>query len=155
MKGIIYSITSNDKLYIGSTERTLKERIREHKCFDLYGMDRYNCEIKVLEEIEYIDKKELRQREQYHIDNNNCVNKLRANGLTKKEYDKLYYEKNKERLIRKSSEYQKSDKAKKYSSEYHKKNYKYDTNEYYYKISWGGDPRYNNNLLRIDINIFS
>ena len=41
MKGIIYCITSNDKLYIGSTARTLKQRLYEHKCFDLYDMDSF------------------------------------------------------------------------------------------------------------------
>ena len=33
-------------------------------------------------------------------------------------------------------------------------NKRYKKQKYKYESSWGGDPRYNNNLLKIDINLF-
>ncbi len=54
------------------------------------------------------------------------------------------------------------DKHENYCKEYNKK-YKKENKEYCkeyqkfyreYKNSWGGDPRYNNNLLSIDVELF-
>ncbi len=169
MKGIVYLIQSNGKNYIGSTDRTIKQRLSEHGCWKLYDMDPYNHSVKILEEVEFNNKHELRMREQYYIDTIDCCNEKRAIGLPKKEYDKILYQNNREERIKKASEYQKSDKAKlqrkkRYNNNKDKfKQYTKDNKERINekrkelrerKITWGGDPRSSNNLLMIDINIF-
>ena len=169
MKGIVYLIESNGLKYVGSTDRTLKQRLSDHNCWNIYDMNQYDFSVKILEEIDFNEKIELREREQYYIDTIDCCNKLRAIGLSKKEYNKEYYERNKERLIKKSSEYQKLDKAKLTAKKRYENN-KYKVKQYVVdnkerinqrrkelrerKLTWGGDPRWNNNLLQIDIDIF-
>jgi Zn-finger nucleic acid-binding protein len=147
MKGYIYLIQSNELNYIGSTPRKVEYRITEHKrkgLFKLYDMNPNNYTLKILEEIDYNKKIELRTREQYYIDNYDCVNKIRAVGLSRKEYDKILYNKNKDKRIKQASEYQKTEKSKLKRQE-----------RYKYQSSWGGDKQYNNNLLQININIFN
>lgn len=158
MKGVVYCITSNNNIYIGSTNRSLNQRLSNHKCFDLYDMDKFNYEIKVIEEVEYNNIKELRKREQFHIDNNECVNMKRAYGFDEKEYQSNYYQLHKDKLLKVNTKYQQGDKSIKYRKEYYKKNK--DTiniklkDKRNYRISWGGDYRYNNNLLLIDVDLF-
>jgi len=173
MKGIVYSISSNNKLYIGSTIRTLKKRLQNHGCFDLYDMDEFNYTLKVLEEIEIDNKIQLRKREQYYIDNNNCVNKIRAFGGAYN--SKEYYQINREKLLEKSKKqyWDNTERKKQYDKIYNEKNkvkkqkqwkQKYETQKEKinekrkevndYKCSWGGDYRANNNLLQIDISLF-
>jgi hypothetical protein len=96
MFGKIYIITpiTTDcdigDIYIGSTTRDLKVRFREHNykynlyknkkynfvssftLFDKYGFE--NCTIQEIDNIEFNDKLQLREREAYHIRNNLCVN---------------------------------------------------------------------------------
>ena len=56
-----------------------------------------DCNIELIEEVEFDDKKELIKRERYHIENNiNCVNK-RVEGRTRKEYNEQNREKISER----------------------------------------------------------
>jgi hypothetical protein len=173
MKGIVYLISSNNKNYVGSTIQKLSQRLAAHRCFDLYDMDKLNYSVKVLEEIEYEDKKELRIREQYWIDKINCCNVLRADGLSKKEYDRQNYLQNRDERIKRGKVYQEQNvkKLKEYNTERYKNN-KDKWKEYYSKtenkiranknrkenrerkITWGGDPRSNNNLLMIDVTIF-
>lgn len=91
--GFIYILKSSktNKVYIGSTTRTIKKRFMEHKtsyklylqnkvpyksCFELVKYD--DCNISVVEEFEYKDTYELRKREGYFIINNNSVNKYEA-----------------------------------------------------------------------------
>jgi len=169
MKGIIYLIESNGLKYVGSTDRTIKQRLAKHKCFNLYNMNKYDYSVSILEEVKFNEKIELRQREQYYIDTINCCNEKRAIGLPKKEYDKKLYLKNRTERIEKASQYQKTDKAKlqrkkRYENNKDKfKQYTKDNKERINekrkelrerKITWGGDPRNSNNLLMIDINIF-
>ena len=175
MKGVVYCITSNNNIYIGSTNRTLNKRLSNHKVFDLYDMDKFNYEIKIIEEVEYNNIKELRKREQFHIDNNECVNMKRAYGSADdKDYQSNYYRLHKDKLLKASSKYQQGDKSKNYRKEYYKKNkdtIHINRKDYYkknkdtihinrkdkrnYRISWGGDYRCNNNLLLIDVNLFT
>jgi hypothetical protein len=140
MKGIVYKITSNNKIYIGSTERTMEQRLNSghHRVFTKYGFDKYNYTIEILEEIHYNDKLELFKLEGEYVIKYDCVNKSLPCGLgkDKKTYDKIRYENNKvmwrqysvhnrERINIKRSERRKR------------------------KLSWGGDPRNSNNLLKI------
>ena len=110
INGIIYkieSITGEGKCYVGSTVKTLTQRLRKHKnqynywkehqknyvrsfdIFDLYGVN--NCHIVLLENFECETKNELRVKEGYYIKRLDTVNKYIA-GRT----DKECYEDNKE-----------------------------------------------------------
>ena len=94
----IYKITSTagDKVYIGSTTKTLVERWRYHKAdrhynctsrilFDEYGVD--TCS---MEEIEKVDLDKRFERERFWIENTeNCVN-IVVPGRTLAEYHKAY-----------------------------------------------------------------
>lgn len=117
MFGIIYKITdnTNGNVYYGSAEMTLEKRMSIHKSGVNYE---YTCasskiikngdyEASVLEEGEYENRFQLRERERWYIENNECVNKVIPNR-TKKEYQqdnkeqikvkrKERYEKNKDR----------------------------------------------------------
>ena len=100
MKGLIYKITSNNKIYIGSTQRTMKERLNSfhHRAFTKYAFDKYNHTIEILEEIEYNDKLQLLKLEGEYMKKYDCVNKDLPCGLgkEKKQYDKIRYNNNKE-----------------------------------------------------------
>ena len=104
MIGRIYKITSinTDKIYIGSTSKSLTERLERHeynykafqngktnnvKSFEI--LEKENYEIQLLEEIEYDAKTELLEREGYYIKKHRdiCVNKYIA-GRTDKQYKK-------------------------------------------------------------------
>jgi hypothetical protein len=104
----IYKIVSydNDEIYIGSTTESLSKRFHKHK-HDLKrfkaGNYHYITSFKILEyETAHIvlienfpceNKEELFKREQYHIQNNKCVNKFLP-IFSRKEY----YEKNKDKI---------------------------------------------------------
>ena len=102
MIGRIYKITSinTDKIYIGSTTKSLTARLRRHeidykafqngkqhfiKSYDI--LEKENYDIELLEEIEYDAKTELFKREGYYIRKHRdiCVNKCIA-GRTDKQY---------------------------------------------------------------------
>jgi len=146
MKGLVYKITSNNKIYVGSTKQTMEERLKSfhHRAFTKYGFDKYNYTIEILEEIDFSDKLELFKLEGEHMIKYDCVNKDLPCGLgkDKKKYDKIRYEKNKEEKKLKAREWNKNNKLKK--DEYNKKRREW-------ILSWGGDPRNNNNLLNIKV----
>ena len=117
--GKVYKIQAinnidNDPVYIGSTtKKYLSQRMTKHRnsynlwkngkgsnvtlyrLFEKYGLD--GCEIVLIENVNCQSKDELLQREKYHIQNSNCVNKyipLRTHKEYKNDnYDKfnLYY----------------------------------------------------------------
>ena len=76
--------------------------------------------------MELIEETDDETRERYWILNTDCINH-NIPGRTIKEYQSEYYENNK-------------DKKKQYHN---------------YINSMGGDARYNNNLLKIDVNLFN
>jgi hypothetical protein len=109
-EGKIYKLTSSqtDKVYIGSTIRSLNDRFSNHKCsykswlksqmnnitsYDLLQYD--DVKIELIKEFPCETKKELEKEEGKIILENNCVNKHVA-GRTKKEYHRIYWNKNKE-----------------------------------------------------------
>ena len=130
----IYCIEDiNGLKYVGSTIQKLKRRFKNHKqqsnrCMSRL-LDIYNSKIYELEICELSEKKE---REKYWINKIDCVNKKKLNWdkNEEKKYMTNYYNDN-------------SRKIKKYSIDLHK-----------YKCSWGGDYRYHNNLLQIDVELF-
>ena len=113
--GKIYKITdnTNDNIYIGSTCKTLEERLSRHKydyksflkglynntrSFDIIKNNDYKIDL--LENCQIKTKQELLARERYYIENNNCLNQV-IPGRSKKEiidYQKDYYNENKEKL---------------------------------------------------------
>jgi hypothetical protein len=162
--GKIYRIVSKntDKIYVGSTTKdNLKTRLQQHESnyrlqksyytsYEILKLGDYDIEL--VEECNCNNKKELRMREKYWIDNSNCVNQVKpgrtrkerdnllVNKLKKAEQDKKYYEKNKDRLLEKNREYNKD----------------YDKIRYKWYSSMGGNPfKINNSLLRIDVDLFS
>ena len=142
--GYIYSLTcSNPNLvYYGSTTKKLNDRLTGHRYnfnHNISGSANilFECDgvkINMLEEIEFEDKQELRDRESYYIRNLKCVNK-RIENRTKKEYSKdnkikinkyykEYYKQNKKDHNKKNKEYREKnkDKLKEYSKKYRDEN---------------------------------
>jgi len=167
--------------YVGSTKKTLNERLSVHKSDKKRGkycssskLNLDDCKIICIDECNKEDKKD---KEAYWINKIDTVNDLRLN-IDYEEYNKEYYKDNKEYYKEHNKEYYKNNKEK--YKEYYKKNKEYYKNnkeykkeyqkeyrqnnkekikEYHkeydvYQKSWGGDSRYNNNLLKIDVNIF-
>jgi hypothetical protein len=136
-QGKVYAIIcrkTNIK-YIGSTcEPTLSKRLAQHRSdyrrwektgkknmssFDIIKNDDFH--IVLLELYPCNSKDELRMCEQKHINLNECINKLKA-FLTEEEllqYQKEWYDANKEQISKKTKEYQQT--RKEQISEYHKK----------------------------------
>ena len=119
----IYRIKSlqTDKIYIGSTKNTLKNRLSQHKrtykiwvkdntkkyltSFEILKFNDYVIEL--IETCVFIDNAEKLKKEGYYIKLNIeiCVNKVIA-GRTKTEY----YESNKDQIIEKSKQYKEANK---------------------------------------------
>ena len=117
--GRIYKITSaqTDNIYIGSTTKTLKQRLSTHKCdykrylknkthyksgYDIVKFD--DAIIELIEEKEFKDKKEMLFRERHYIEIYECVNRIipiRTNeehNNYHKEYNKKYKMDNKDKI---------------------------------------------------------
>lgn len=131
----IYCIEDiNDLKYIGITTQSLKQRLSQHKTnkyrtkYQKCSSNKLNLEYCIIYELENCDDK---KREQYWIDNTDCVNiNNSVNDINKrKEYYKQTHIKDKRNQDRRT-----------------RRNY---------QASWGGDERNNNNLLLIDINLFN
>ena len=115
----IYTIRSHqtDKIYIGSTCNELRKRLYQHKqdykrflknkyhivsSFEILKYD--DCFIELYEKYPCSDKMELHKREGEIIRSLDCVNKL-IPARTKKEGKKEYYQKNKEKVLKRQKEY--------------------------------------------------
>jgi len=119
--GYIYSLTccNPSLVYYGSTTRQLNERLSKHK-YDFKNnksvsskilFEWGNIKINMLEQIEYENRQELRDREAYYIKNLECVNKKIPNR-TKKEYSKKYYSDNKGKIKEEQQKYYSDNKEK-------------------------------------------
>lgn len=139
-KGKIYKIIdeSNGDVYIGSTIQSLKRRFHTHQIFKDYNKLKCNCKIILIEDYPCNSRRELEKREQYFIDNTDCINKLNS-YLTPEEHMKMklhcanrWRNNNRERV----NECRRKIKR--------------------YQETWGGriDKYYNNSLLKIDVNLF-
>ena len=119
----IYLIKDDKNLqYVGSTELTLEQRFNKHKC-----KSGNTCSSKLLNlkksNIYLLEETdEQRRKERERF----LINKLECVNEKKLNYDK-------------NSEYQKKRKLELQKKLRH------------YQYSWGGDPRFNNNLLQIKI----
>ena len=128
-RGKIYKITSGDLTYIGSTcEPTLAKRLANHvshykfwlngkrahyTCIPLIATGQY--EITLIELYPCNSKDELTARERFHIETNECVNKVHPGRSKKERYEdtkeivleqrKAYYEANKDTIIERRKAY--------------------------------------------------
>ncbi len=112
--GFIYKLTCKNtlKTYYGSTTGDIANRLTEHihkykrgvkhSSADIIAGGNYSIE--ELELIDFEDKNELRERERFYIMNDkNCINKNIPNRTSKDwhlanpNYNKTYYENNKEK----------------------------------------------------------
>ena len=123
----------NGLKYVGCTKKTLNQRLSEHKSDKKRGeycsSSKLNLDDCTIVCIDKCNKQDKKDKEGYWIKKIDTVNDLRLN-IDYEEYHKEYKKCNKETI-------------KEYNKEYRE-----------YKNSWGGDSRYNNNLLKIDVNIF-
>lgn len=132
--GFIYRIDGTDAsgvalTYIGSScGKSCERRFAEHKCkYKRYKdgkgtkdytsfpiLDCEDCRITLVEKYPCASKDELRQREQYYIDTNECVNKYKAyTGVkTLQEYNNQYYEENKEKMREQMQQYYEANREK-------------------------------------------
>jgi hypothetical protein len=110
--------------YYGSTIQTLNARLRKHKDdykLWLKGEKRYcksfdiiskgNYEIKLVRFYPCNNKPELDRKEGRYILKNECINKV-VPGRTKKEYNKIYRQQNKDKIRDKKREYRQQNKEK-------------------------------------------
>ena len=115
IEGKIYKIVCNisGQIYIGSTGTTLKQRLSAHKSLYkayLNGKRNYTTSFAILENGDFImvlleelcceTKKQLFERERFHIENNICVNKVIPNRTHSQ-----YREDNKEEIFKKKKIY--------------------------------------------------
>ena len=136
--GKIYKIIdeSNGDVYIGSTIQTLKRRYQTHQIFRDYNKLRCNCKIILIEYYPCNSRRELEAREQYFIDNTDCINKTYAVVKIEKIREDIR-RCNAKRLVE----------LRPYKNAWH-------TQRIRYEKTWGGDKRFHNNLLMIDVNLF-
>ena len=126
MIGRIYVIKSNetDKVYIGSTVKTIEQRLSGHKnnyknflkgiyhyvsSFEI--VQYHDCYIQLLEEVNVENKQELYKIEGKYIKDIDCVNQ-RVEGRSRKDYMKEYLEDNKERIKERGKNYYQDNKEK-------------------------------------------
>jgi hypothetical protein len=136
--GKIYKIACNTtgKCYYGSTVKSLEQRLRKHESdYERYKQGKanyitsyevikqYDYEIVLMEECICNSKEELRKRERYYIELNECVNKL-IPSRTIEEYRKDYYESNKDYIAEQTKIYRDNHKAemKEYNERYRDEN---------------------------------
>ena len=141
-KVIIYKIFNENEQYIGSTKNFIK-RASDHRkrkdCSSKIIINKGDWGMKILEEC---TQENRYQREQYYIDNlENVVNTRNALWDRKKNH-----EKNKEINNKRARDYKinNMDSVKLYNK-----------SRLVWQKSWGGDKRYQNNLLLINVDLFS
>ena len=135
-KGKIYKIvdSTNDDIYIGSTITTLKQRWNVHRMFRDYDKNKEDCEIILIEDYPCESERQLHEREQYYLDNTECINRSDA---------VMNIEKRKKKAVRAAKEYRRNNKDKCNEQQNIRREY---------QKTWGG--RYQNNLLSIDPDYF-
>ena len=153
----IYRIVdnTNGNIYIGKTKGQLNQRLWEHK--GDFNRGKYCSSQEILKngdyDIKLIEETEDESRERYHILNTECINK-QIPGRTKKEY----YEDHIEETKKYKKEWYKNNKDKNKEKQYYKDNSekikKNSLKRMNYRKSFGGDERRDNNLLKIDTNLF-
>jgi hypothetical protein len=119
-RGYIYKLWSkkdNKLVYFGSTTRQVSKRIADHHYdYKKWRNGKYNFvssflifetgdwDYMCMEHIDYEEPYELKNRERYYIETFDCVNKYIPNR-SHKEYNKEYYDNNKELFKKKAKKY--------------------------------------------------
>lgn len=126
-KAKIYKIVNDNipnKVYYGSTCSSLSRRLYQHKsfnnkCTSRILLEKEGYKIILVEWYPCNNKDELKKKERWYIENNECVNK-HIPGRTYKEY----YETNKEHLDKKRKEWhlKNKERVKKNTLDYYQKN---------------------------------
>lgn len=119
----IYSVSNEELVYYGSTIQPLNVRLSGHirdckmnrNCSSKLVLHAEDYKIELVEEYPCVNKQQLLKKEGEYIKNNVCVNKT-IPCRTKKEYNEIYYENNKEKLKEKKKEYYENNRE-------HKKDY--------------------------------
>jgi predicted GIY-YIG superfamily endonuclease len=111
-KSKIYKIVNDDlpnMVYFGSTTRSLGRRFAEHRHDSIRKNENHRVststklfekgtpKIELVEEFSCNNLKELRKRERFYIENNNCINR-QIPSRTPAEYRRYWNEKNKEHI---------------------------------------------------------
>jgi len=140
MIGKVYKIidNTNNDVYYGSTTLDLNDRLNKHKysynsylknnnigkCTSINIIRNNDYKIELVELIDNID--DLKKRERYYIENNECINKY-IPSRTNSERAKDWYEKNKELCINRSKDYRDNNKEhiKEITKDYREKNKDY------------------------------
>ena len=149
MSCIIYRIVdnTNGNVYVGSSKLDLEKRISLH-ISNYKNPNSSNCSSSIIiqnndyfyEIIEECDLNNRKERERYYINHTEkCINTIKLNGTSiedKRKATKKYDDKRRHCPIRKEQ-------VSKNKKSYNK-----------FQFSWGGDKRYNNNLLQIDLDLF-
>tara|TARA_R110000765_G_C18762736_1_gene589164 strand:- start:152 stop:598 length:447 start_codon:yes stop_codon:yes gene_type:complete len=145
----IYLLQDDNGLkYVGRTKQKLNRRFNNHKCDKKRNhgcsskkLDLDNCDIICLDIAD--SKEEAHELEEFYINSIDCVNEQKYN-FDHKEYRK---------------EYMKNYDHKGYNKEYREKNRDTIISDkrklYHYQNTWGGEKRRENNLLKIDVNLFN
>ena len=119
-KGKIYKLYNEYGTYYSSTTKSLKERLSTHKSEAKKNINKCSKskilfqngaipKIELLEEIEFDDIYQLREREAYYIRNLECINKAIPNR-TNKEYKKDNKNRDKEKIAKNLKEYREKNK---------------------------------------------
>jgi hypothetical protein len=118
----------NDLKYVGSTKQKLNIRLSHHKSHNDCSSSKLNLHNCIITELECCDDTNKKEREQYWIDRIDCVNKKNT-YFDRKEYNKEYYQNNKEKI---------KEQKKKYMKEYCEKNkeQRKEYNKEYKKLDW-------------------
>lgn len=170
----IYKIVdnTNGNVYVGSCSN-ISKRKSSHKinkdCSSKIIIDNNDYDFIVIEEC----KENIRyEREQYYIDNlDNVINERSAKIYDYLNYGKIDYHKNKERYREYYKNHRKKhsekilikekiwrdnnkDEIKRKNKNWNDKNRDKIKTRNDYVASWGGRPQSNNNLLKIDVNLF-
>ena len=113
--GHIYKLTCSEtkRVYVGSTTGTLQERLGKHRSKGNQCVSRHfiNPIIQLIESIEFDSKDKLLWRERFHIETEDCVNKLIPISTKEerkrrcREYDKKYREEHKEEKKERDKKY--------------------------------------------------
>lgn len=136
----IYKIVdnSNNDNYVGSSkQKSLKARPLK-KTHEFYKNRNYDdCEVIILEIFTYETKEDILWKEREWIEKTNCINK------------------NLPILTEEERKQQKINNAITWTNNNIERVNECRRNRYKYKNSWGGDKRYDNNLLKIDVDLFT
>jgi hypothetical protein len=178
--GKIYKLTSSytESIYIGSTIQPLNMRLNEHRCKKSNNtnsglISKYDdVKIELIENYPCNTKRELLERERFYIKLHfdKCVNIVMPCRTQKeyrednkeilKNYFKKYRKENSEIIKERRVKYRKDNpkRLRQQKREYYKTNKEsiLQRNKRYrvWRYSFGGDMRYNNNLLHISMDLF-